>query len=73
MRISTSPVEVALYQARGLELFYTGKDILVLVPSVCQHLTEQGCDIYENRPLACKVYDARNSLTIGPKCLWNML
>lgn len=27
------------------------------VPSVCPHLTERGCDIYETRPQHCRDYD----------------
>jgi Fe-S-cluster containining protein len=27
------------------------------VPSVCPHLTEHGCDIYEERPQHCREYD----------------
>ena len=29
------------------------------VPSVCPHLTEHGCDIYEGRPKHCREYDGR--------------
>ena len=65
---------IAFYVARGCKLHvYDQNSILVSVPHVCQHLGDQGCKIYDKRPLICKAYDGRMDPSLKGVCLWNLL
>jgi Fe-S-cluster containining protein len=63
------------------QMEYRGIDIKVhkgvpyaVVEQVCQHLHPiDGCDIYDQRPLVCRVYDGRNDLFYPEKCMWKEL
>jgi len=48
-----------VYEARGCTMKRIEGSIRfsLRVPSVCPHLTEYGCDIYEERPQHCRDYD----------------
>lgn len=48
-----------IYKARGCTIrrVPNSKSYSLRVPSVCPHLTEHGCDIYEERPQHCREYD----------------
>jgi Fe-S-cluster containining protein len=59
------------YKARGLKTVYVNKHIVkVVVPHVCKQLTDKGCMIYSQRPLACKLYDGTKDFILKDKCLW---
>jgi len=51
---------VNFYAARGgnLELL-TRNSFAVVVPSICPHVSDQGCDLGKNKPELCKKYDCR--------------
>lgn len=64
------------YTARGFRV-HRGKsltdEILIEVPSVCPHLTEGGCDIYERRPKACRLFDGLRDTVLSKRCRWRDL
>ncbi len=74
-RIAPSKTSLEFYRARGLKIHKDGSwladDYFVEVPHVCPHLTNNGCDIYENRPLACQAFDGKRNVATKEKCLWN--
>lgn len=50
-----------IYTVRGCKIRRVKgeKTYSLRVPSVCPHLTPDGCNIYETRPQHCKEYDGR--------------
>lgn len=51
-----------IYTTRGCKIRsvkYSKSSYSLRVPSLCPHLQDWGCDIYEQRPLHCKEYDGR--------------
>ena len=50
-----------IYTARGCKItsMKGNKSYALRVPSVCPHLQDWGCDIYEDRPQHCRDYDGR--------------
>jgi len=42
----------------------------VVIPFPCPHVTPEGCDIYDERPIACKQYDGTKDPLMKDKCLW---
>ena len=57
------------YEVRGCEVARTeGDDVYVLLPSVCPHLTPNGCDIYDYRPNYCREYDGRDDPAMRGRC-----
>jgi Fe-S-cluster containining protein len=59
------------YEARGCTVFTLEQGNFVTVPLSCPHLTKRGCAIYEDRPVACRMYDGTKSPTLADECLWN--
>ena len=59
-----------IYEARGcvIRTMRDSNSFALRVPSVCQHLTEHGCDIYEDRPQECKDYDGRYDPLLQDLC-----
>jgi len=50
----TGKLDEEFLKTRGLK---TDTDGRIIIPHKCQHLTEDGlCDIYEQRPAACRLY-----------------
>lgn len=45
---------IQFFTTWGLMLLTNGRDIGVLIPRACQHITDEGCKIYDNRPEICK-------------------
>ena len=62
------PALAELYEARGVE--YYDYNRFLIIPSICKHLTHKGCDIYNDRPLACRMYDGRMLPFMKDKCKW---
>ena len=59
---------------REIEIIETVDNIIwMAVPYPCQHLTENGCKIYDYRPIICRMYDARKDPAARKKCLWNKI
>jgi Fe-S-cluster containining protein len=54
--------------ARGFEIILEGGVNFVVIPHVCQHLGDDGCKIYEDRPVSCRRYDGRTDSAVN--CLW---
>jgi len=62
-----------LYETRGwYTTGYRGK-LWIYKEESCPELTEAGCNIFESRPAACKMYDGRNDPIVRPHCLWSKL
>jgi Fe-S-cluster containining protein len=40
----------------------------IMVPNVCSHLKEAGCDIYADRPKVCREYDGRYDPAMHNTC-----
>ena len=67
--ISADAIE--FYMTRGCWFApITGGRRGLVIPYPCQHLTPEGCDIYENRPKVCKEYDGRKDPLMKDECLW---
>jgi len=55
----------------GIMLITDGGKIGTLLPHACQHISDEGCKIYENRPLVCKNFKGGDEIKIWrPFCLW---
>ena len=66
-----TPEAIAFYLTRGCWFApISGGRRGLVIPFQCPHLTPEGCDIYENRPLACKEYDGTRDPLMSDKCLW---
>lgn len=61
-------VEVELYKVRGFKVKYHQGIAFIIINQKCQHLTKDGCNIYDSRPMACVVYDGRNDLFDSKMC-----
>lgn len=62
---------IEFFKARGMDVQKSDRGILVIkLKSPCQHLTDKGCAIYENRPYVCKLYDGRPDHS---DCKWHDL
>jgi Fe-S-cluster containining protein len=62
-----------LYQARGIDIKFFITDHIIwyaVIPQICQHLENDRCKIYKNRPLNCVLFDGRNFPETRDKCLW---
>ena len=63
---------VNFYRTRGFDVAHLEEDAVVLsFKHTCQHLTPQGCDIYDERPLSCAQYSGLEDF--GDECLWSTL
>ncbi|MBI5641062.1 MAG: YkgJ family cysteine cluster protein [Nitrospirae bacterium] len=63
---------VEFYQARGFSVTRLKEDAIILsFKHDCQHLTPAGCDIYDQRPEACRDYSGIEDF--GDECLWSQL
>lgn len=56
-----NPDDADYFRAHGCQVKQHGGDLLVLVPSVCNHLDEESnlCNAYGKRPSACRKYAKR--------------
>jgi len=69
--VDIHPDSIAFYEARGCKLAtLSGGRIGVVIPISCPHLTPEGCDIYKDRPLDCRLYDGSKDPLMKDKCLW---
>jgi Fe-S-cluster containining protein len=60
-----------LYATRGIKIIWKSFQPYAIIENIpCQHLTEEGCSIYEKRPFDCKIYDGRNDIFYPEKCKW---
>ena len=59
------------YNARGIDIIFHEGMLMFLLPHTCEKLTPEGCRIYEDRPLACRVYDERTDPVVN--CKWKEL
>lgn len=73
--VPASGEALAYYKVRRIKvrLIPLSSEMWVTVPYVCPHLTDKGCDIYEDRPLACSVFDGLKQETTRDFCLWKEL
>ena len=62
--------DIKFYEARGCKLTMLEGKFHIVMPYHCPHLTPQGCDIYDARPLACRNYDGREDSLMEDVCLW---
>ncbi|RLC88837.1 MAG: hypothetical protein DRJ03_00950 [Chloroflexi bacterium] len=53
-----------VYETRGCEI--NANALFVNAP--CQHLTKDGCAIYEHRPIYCRTYNGRLDPAMMGKC-----
>jgi hypothetical protein len=57
---------------RGLAVVSENNHFTVIVPHTCQHLDPLiGCEIYEDRPIDCRVYDGRRDPVMRDRCALN--
>ena len=54
--------------ARGFDIVLEDGIYFVVIPSTCPQLSEDGCKIYEDRPVSCREYDGRTDTAVN--CLW---
>ncbi len=49
------------YKTRGENTVFSEltQTYSILIERSCQHITKQGCKIYDSRPLACRGYDCQ--------------
>ncbi len=75
VRLNSFPAqyERAFYKVREIEIFLDkGNGLFYLtIPHRCPQLTPHGCAIYEDRPMACRVYDGRLDGSVD--CKWKEL
>lgn len=65
----TDPESVNLWTTRGLYIKFLGVTPGFLMPSVCINLLSDGrCNIYANRPQACKDHDGRKDPFLKDYC-----
>jgi Fe-S-cluster containining protein len=48
-----------IYRVRDCKIKVINGNTHIMVKSVCPHLTQEGCDIYDKRPQICREYDGR--------------
>jgi Fe-S-cluster containining protein len=62
---------IDFYKTRACEVIIDEGELpIIVIPHRCQHLTANGCAIYENRPLDCKLMDGRTCRVVKKYCLW---
>jgi len=63
------------YRTRGCKIFEEDRDtVTILLENVpCPHISENGCDLYEKRPLVCKHFDGRTTNALKGICLWESM
>ncbi len=55
----------------GIMLITDGGRIGTMLPHACQHISDEGCKIYEKRPHGCKHFKGGDEVPIWrPFCLW---
>ncbi len=59
------------YKMRGIGVQKDKGAIMLTFPFPCQHLTSDGCGIYEKRPRICREYNGMEDL--GDDCLWSKI
>ena len=68
---------VIFYSTRGCKVKVVdhsqGNILCLLVPSICGHLTDSGCDIYGSRPAACRRYSGLDDTMLKDSCKWSEL
>jgi len=58
-------------RVRDLELVAVKKGVVYIrVEKHCKYLTVAGCRIYDQRPMACRMYDGRKDAAMADKCMW---
>jgi len=56
------------YKARGIQVVEHSNSIEVMIETICPHLTKYGCNIYGERPEACRIYDGRKDPLMKDFC-----
>ena len=60
-----------LYETRGWKIRPYKGFLWMYKEETCQHLTSEGCAVYENRPSACKIYNGMADPIMRDECLWD--
>ena len=71
LAIPASDFELSFYATRGIKTIDDISGTAAIIPHYCQHLTSQGCAIYPDRPIECKLFDGSIDPSTKDKCLWN--
>ena len=60
---------IEFYETRGFTVLKDQTDtIMVVVENRCPKLTQWGCKVYPNRPIACRIYDGRTDPAMAGFC-----
>jgi hypothetical protein len=62
---------LSLFALRGTKVLFHNLQPFAIIESPCQHLMKNGCDIYENRHVDCRMYDGRKDIFSPERCAWN--
>ena len=71
--IEARGANISFSAARGIEIRFDGMKPYAILEQTCQHLTEKGCGIYQDRPFACQNYDGRRDKFHSEMCQWKGL
>jgi len=68
------PQRVEFLEAWGIMFITDGKSMATFTPHACQHISEDGCKIYNDRPVVCKNFKAGDDVPMWrPFCfLWEL-
>lgn len=64
-----NPLAIEFYKARGCGIHSADGNLMVSINIDCPNLTSFGCRIYEERPIACRIFDGRKHIVTKDKCL----
>ena len=59
---------IEFYKVRECVVKIEEEQTVVMIPHICPHLKDDGCDIYEDRPIACREYNGRYDPHLKYKC-----
>lgn len=63
---------INFFKIRGCDVSFDEQVFLkVELEFPCPHLTKDGCNIYNARPVVCTEYDGRNDFS--KECLWSTI
>ena len=61
---------VKYYSEHGCITKNTKNSTVIEIPHKCQHLTDKGCNVYDKRPLMCRIYDGSIDELMKDRCMW---